>query len=115
MRFTLLLATLLAAAPAAAQTSRGAAALAGLEDAATSFCGHHAETVDAAGLATALEGPVGDAMGLTNGDSIIGIIAANDPEAGARMWASTIAGNGGCTTLIRMLSQPGSATIAEVQ
>lgn len=111
----LLLASLLAALPASAQTSRGSAALAGLEDVARNICGHSAATVDPSGLAAGLEGPIGDAMGLTNSDSIIGIIAADDPEGGARMWASTTAGNGGCATVIRMLSQPGSATIAEVQ
>lgn len=115
MRFPLLLAALLEAVPVAAQTSRGAAALTGLEDVAANFCGHRVETVDPQGLAAALEGPVGDAIGLTNGDSIIGNIAANDPEAGARMWASTTAGNGGCATVIRILSQPAAATLAEVQ
>ena len=113
MRFTALLAALLAAVPAHAQTSTGALALAGLEDVAAAICGHRAPTVDPSGLAAGLDGAIGDAMGLRNTDSIVGLIYANDPEGGARMWASTLSGSAaGCNTLVQMLSVPASTTIA---
>lgn len=107
-----IIAAFLAAAPALGQGTEGARALAGLEDVASSVCGHGAATVDPGGLVTGLEGVIGDAMGLRNGDSIIGTIYASDPEAGARMWAATLAGSAaGCATLVRMLSVPAAETI----
>lgn len=112
IHLTILTILALGSGPASAD---GTAAVAGLEDVARSVCGHTARTADPTGLATALDGVVGDAMGLRDGSTIIGMIYGNDPEGGARMWASTTTANGGCPTLIRMLSQPATATIAEVQ
>lgn len=115
MRLALLLASLLAATPLSAHSSDGALALAGIEGTARDLCGYTTPTADPSGLTTALDSPLGDAMGLRNSDSIIGIIAANDPQAGAQMWASTTAnGNGGCGLLTRILSRPSAETIAEL-
>ncbi|WP_224816328.1 hypothetical protein [Hasllibacter sp. MH4015] len=105
-------AALIAASPVFAD---GAEAVAGLEEVARATCGHSATTMDPQGLAAALDGVVGDAMGFRNAESIIGMIYDGDPRAGARMWASTTTARGGCPTLIRILSQPAEATIAEVQ
>lgn len=106
----------LAVAPSAARAETGQLALAGLEEVARANCGHSAATLDPAGLSAALDGVVGDAMGLRDTDTIIGMIYAGDPRSGARMWASTLSGKpGGCNTLVRMLSQPAADTIAEVQ
>ncbi|MEJ6390224.1 hypothetical protein [Gymnodinialimonas ulvae] len=114
MRFALpiSLAALLIAGPALAD---GRLAITGLEEVAAASCGHTAATLDPDGLAAALDAAGGEAMGLRNADTIIGIIYESDPPGGARMWASTTAGRGGCTTLIRILSQPAEATLAEVQ
>lgn len=114
MRKTLLLASLLAA-PAMAQTGHGPASLAGLESIARQICNHRQATVDPTGMAAALEGALGDAMGLRNTDSIIGLIHDGDPEQGAAMWANTMASRtGGCDLLIRMLSVPATTTLAEL-
>ncbi len=114
MRKLALLASLLAA-PAFGQTGDGPATLTGLETVAREVCNHRQPTADPAGLATALEGALGDAMGLLNQDSIIGVIHEGDPEQGGSIWASTIAGrSGGCDQLIRTLSVPAATTLAEI-
>ncbi|MEX3017672.1 hypothetical protein [Gymnodinialimonas hymeniacidonis] len=105
--------TLLAASPAFAD---GALALAGLQEIARSPCAYRDEPVDPQGLAAALDGVIGDVMGLRDSDTIIGMIYDGDPQAGARMWASNLAlTHQGCETLVHILSSPVEALIAEVQ
>jgi hypothetical protein len=115
LRPTLFLAALLAAAPALAQSDGARAAVDGLENVAREICNHRSDAVDPAGLAAAIDGPLGDAMGLRDGDTIIGMIYVDNPEGGAQMWASTMAGrNGGCALLIDMLSLPVDQVLADL-
>lgn len=95
------------ATPVAADSDNfGTKALAGFERTTRNLCGYRGEIVDAEGLIAAFEGRLGQAMGLFNSDSIIGIIAANDPDAAAQMWASTTEGRkGGCELLIGILEK----------
>jgi len=101
------------AAPAVAQSDDfGVKALSGFERITRDLCGYNGEIADSEGLAAAFEGRLGEAMGLFNTDSIIGTIAANDPDAGAQMWASTMEGrNGGCDLLIGILTKPAAETL----
>lgn len=93
----------------------GAEAVAGLEEVARFNCQHASASTDPTGLADALQGELGTAMGLRDGSTIIGMIYSDDPKAGAGMWASTLSGApGGCETLIRMLTQPVDDTLAEI-
>lgn len=66
-------ALLIAATPAAVQTDDfGIKALIGFERTTRDLCGYPGQTVDPAGLAAALAGPLSEAMGLLNTESIIG-------------------------------------------
>jgi len=101
------------AAPAAAQSDDfGTKALTGFERITRDFCGYKGDIADAEGLVAAFEGQLGEAIGLFNTDSIIGIVAADDPAAGTQMWASTMEGrNGGCEMLIGILDKPAAETL----
>lgn len=111
-RLVFLLATLI---PNVSIAGSGDEAVAGLKEVARFNCQHADASTDPKGLADALEGELGTAMGLKDGSTIIGMIYSGDPKAGARMWASTLSGKpGGCRTLIRMLTQPVRDTLAEV-
>lgn len=102
--------------PTFAVSGGGADAVAGLEEVARFNCEHSNPSTDPIGLASALEGDLGTAMGLKDSNSIVGMIYSSDPKAGARMWASTLSGKqGGCDTLIRILVQPVQDTLAEIE
>lgn len=106
---------LLALTVAGGAHAQGAQALAGLQNIARQLCDWSGSPADPGGLAAAIDGRLGDSMGVRNTESIIGSVYAEDPAAGAQMWASNITRRaGGCARLIGILDRPAAEVLAEL-
>lgn len=105
----------LAVTLAGAAHAQGAQALEGLQNIARQLCNWTGNPVDPSGLAAAIDGRLGDTMGVRNTDSIIGSVYATDPAAGAQIWASNMTRRaGGCERLIGILDRPAAEVLAEL-
>lgn len=113
MRFLVILFFASLAIPAHAQ---GRAAVNGLTNTARQLCDWSGNVADPNGLAAELDGRLGDAIGLRNGNSIIGTVYASDPTAGAQIWASNMASmSGGCDKLTDILDNPAAQALSHLQ